>query len=158
MVVRAKKPAAGALTRCLFWALVGALALMAAQQRVAAEQTGEEPIIIQSLGVDQSVDYRSLLMFGPWDDRNYQLTAEDLSYLSSDEHKLDDPLPAFFRVELRREMPHLRRSGPAQYPRSALQLFEQRHGGLMYKPPVQYERDVPSGPRCQPAQHSVSAN
>ncbi len=86
--------------------------------------------IVQSRGVDQRVDYNSLTKFGPWDDRNYALTTEDLEFLSSDEYKLNNQLPAFFRVELRKEMPHLRKSGPAQYPRSALQLFYLRYGGL----------------------------
>lgn len=96
---------------------------------IAAGETG--PLkIVQSRGVDQHVDYNSLTKFGPWDDRNYDLTAEDLEYLSPDEYKLQNKLPAFFRVELRKEMPHLRKSGPAQYPRAALQLFYLRHSGL----------------------------
>ncbi len=86
--------------------------------------------IVQSRGVDQRVDYESLTKFGPWDDRNYNLTAEDLDYLSPDEDQLRDPVPAFFRVELRKEFSDLRKSGPAQYPRSAVPLFERRYGGL----------------------------
>lgn len=117
-------------------ALVGALLLLVYAAPAVAEEEAEVPIIVQARGVDQTVDYASLRKYGPWDDRNYSLTAEDLKYLSSDEHALDNQLPAFFRVELRKEMPHLRKSGPAQYPRSALQLFEQRHGGLKYEPPV----------------------
>lgn len=108
--------------------LVGSCCLIA-----CAVPAGEESncgSISQSLGIDQRVDYRSLTKYGPWDDRNYELTAEDLQYLAPNEEELRDPIPAFFRVELRKEMPHLRRSGPAQYPRSALQLFEIRYGGL----------------------------
>ncbi len=96
---------------------------------IAQEPEGCDEIV-QSRGVDQRVDYASLAKYGPWDDRNYSLTAEDLEYLSADEHELRNGLPAFFRVELRKEMPHLRRSGPAQYPRAALNLFEHRHGGI----------------------------
>src|SRR5690606_39820032 len=42
-----------------------------------------------------------------------------------------DPVPAFFRVELRRANPGLRTSGPAQYPRSALQRFLIKHHGYL---------------------------
>ncbi len=88
-------------------------------------------VIDQALGVDQSVNYRSLTQFGPWDDRNYQLTQADLDLLSADEAEQADPIPAFFRVELRREFPHLRTSGPAQYPRAAVPLFYKRYAGLI---------------------------
>lgn len=96
-----------------------------------AEEDAEAVQILQSRGADQRVDYASLTRFGPWDDRNYELTTEDLEFLASNEHELHDPIPAFFRVELRKEMPHLRRSGPAQYPRSAVPLFENRYGQLI---------------------------
>ena len=96
----------------------------------AHQETSQVSGIEQSAGVDPRVDYASLTAFGPWDDRNYALTAEDLQYLAPDEHELHDPIPAFFRVELRKEMPNLRRSGQGQYPRSAVSLFERRHGGL----------------------------
>lgn len=88
--------------------------------------------IVQSRGADQSVDYSRLTQFGPWDDRNYDLGASDLAYLSSDEAQLSDPIPAFFRIELRKEFPHLRRSGEAQYPRAAVPLFYKRYGGLIW--------------------------
>jgi hypothetical protein len=93
---------------------------------------GNDPITIeQSRGVDQRVRYSDLRKYGPWDDRNYQLTLSDMQFLSADEHELHNQLPAFFRIELRKEWPHLRDSGPAQYPRAALQLFLRRYGGLM---------------------------
>ena len=85
----------------------------------------------QSLGVDSRVDYVRLKRLGPWDDRNYQLTAEDLELLAPNEEELADPIPAFFRVEMRRAWPDLRRSGPAQYPRSALQSFRILHTGYL---------------------------
>ncbi|MGI9237761.1 MAG: proprotein convertase P-domain-containing protein [Woeseiaceae bacterium] len=84
--------------------------------------------------------YTELVKFGPWDDRNYQLTKADLNHLSPDEHQLQNQLPAFFRVELRKQWPHLRKSGPAQYPRAALQLFELRYGGLMQNGVIKNDR------------------
>ena len=64
----------------------------------------------------------------PWDDRNYDLTKEDLTWLAPNESELKDPVPAFFRVLMRQENKDLQRTGPAQYLRSALQSFE-----IMYK-------------------------
>jgi hypothetical protein len=85
----------------------------------------------QSRGADQRVDYAGLQQFGPWDDRNYVLTREDLRLLAPNEAEIADAIPAFFRVELRREFPQLPRTGPVQYPRSAVPLFQLRYGGLM---------------------------
>ena len=85
--------------------------------------------IEQSLGVDARVNYSALTKIGPWDDRNYKLSQEDLALLAPNEDELTDPIPVFFRIELRRNWPELRRSGKAQYPRSALQIFRQLHGG-----------------------------
>ena len=92
----------------------------------AAAQT-----IDPALGVDLRVDYRSLDRFGPWDDRNYQLTLEDLDFLAQNETELRDPIPAFFRVGMRKAWPTLLREGPAQYPRSALNIFRQMYGGYL---------------------------
>jgi hypothetical protein len=82
-------------------------------------------------GADQAVDYAALAQIGPWDDRNYQLTADDVALLSPDEASARDPVPAFFRIELRRGNPDMRTSGPAQYPRSALQRFERKYHGYL---------------------------
>ena len=79
--------------------------------------------IVQSRGIDQGVDYASLVDYGPWDDRNYAITQADLNFLSADEADLTDPIPAFFRIELRKDFSHLRNSGPAQYPRAAVPMF-----------------------------------
>jgi hypothetical protein len=87
--------------------------------------------IIQSRGVDSQVRYQDLTRFGPWDDRNYQLTRADLDLLAPNEEELMDPIPAFFRIILRRNNPGLLREGPAQYPRSALQIFMQQYGGYL---------------------------
>ncbi len=86
--------------------------------------------IVQSRGVDSRVDYASLIRFGPWDDRNYALTAADLGLLADNEAELDNMIPAFFRVELRRrgELP---RTGPVQYPLSDLPAFFLNHGGYL---------------------------
>ena len=87
--------------------------------------------VVQTRGADASVDYASLVKFGPWDDRNYALTEADLAFLSEDEASAKDPVPAFFRVELRRGNPGLQKTGPAQYPRSALQRFEIKYHGYL---------------------------
>lgn len=87
--------------------------------------------VTQSKGVDSTIVYESLKKFGPWDDRNYQLTAEDLKLLAPNEEELGDPIPAFFRVLLRKNNPNLLKTGPAQYPRSALQIFLQNSGGYL---------------------------
>ncbi|MCP3961635.1 MAG: hypothetical protein GY719_27660 [bacterium] len=102
--------------------------------------------IVQSKGVDARVDYASLDRVGPWDDRNYQLTKDDLALLADNEEELYVLVPAFFRVELRRERPDMLRSGPVQYPRSSLPWFQLRHGGYqvdgkLYRA-VSYENGV----------------
>ena len=87
------------------------------------------PVIEPARGLDSRVDYPSLIRFGPWDDRNYSLTAEDLTLLSPDEHTLTEPIPAFFRIELRQQL-DLPRRGSWQYPFNAPELFLMRHGGF----------------------------
>jgi hypothetical protein len=98
---------------------------------VALPSTGRSQEIDSSRGVDPTVDYESLVQIGPWDDRNYQLTAEDLALLAENESELRDPIPVFYRVLLRRKNPALPRSGAAQYPRSALPGFFQLCGGYL---------------------------
>ncbi len=82
--------------------------------------------IDQSRGADPSVDYASLVQYGPWDDRNYQLTAADIGLLPEGDQYLAN-VPAFFKVFIRREQPQL----GIFYPRSALQYFQIKFGGLM---------------------------
>ncbi len=107
------------------WIALSLLALL-----LVAAPAGAQAPIRQSRGVDPGVDYRSLTRYGPWDDRNYQLTAEDLALLPEWESQLDEPLPAFFRVLMRRSQPELaRRRLP--YPRSALNVFLQQYGGYL---------------------------
>lgn len=106
--------------------LVPLLALLAALLPTA----GHAQTIVQSRGVDSRVDYASLTRIGPWDDRNYALTQEDLSLLAANEAELDDPVPAFYRVELRRRF-ELPSAGPVQYPFSALPQFFLAYGGYL---------------------------
>ena len=87
--------------------------------------------IVQKKGADPKVDYASLVKYGPWDDRNYELTAADLKLLAPNEEELVSPLPAFFRVRMRKESPTLQKEGPAQYPRSATQIFFNQFGGYL---------------------------
>ncbi len=85
--------------------------------------------IFQHKGVDARVDYASLTKLGPWDDRNYQLTTDDLTLLAPNEEELHYAIPAFYRVELRKTLPDLPRTGLSQYPLSASQLFKKKYGG-----------------------------
>ncbi|MEM7084458.1 MAG: thrombospondin type 3 repeat-containing protein, partial [Pseudomonadota bacterium] len=99
---------------------------------VAAEIFGMPAARVeQNRGVDQSVNYERVARLGLWDDRNYQLTADDLKYLSPDEGLVSSKIPAFFRVELRKAWPHLSKTGPAQYPRAAWPMFRKKYGGIM---------------------------
>ena len=80
-------------------------------------------------GADETVDYGSLIRIGPWDDRNYRLTQEDLAYLSVNESDVRSPLPVFFRVAFRRELEKNGYEGFSHDPMSALNQFRQRFGG-----------------------------
>lgn len=82
-------------------------------------------------GVDDLVDYTALVHFGPWDDRNYELTRGDLALLGANEAQIRTPIPAFFRVELRRSIPGLERENDVRYPLSALNVFRQNFGGYL---------------------------
>jgi hypothetical protein len=92
---------------------------------------GQTQEIDSSRGADPTLDYDAFVEIGPWDDRNYQLTAKDLEVLAENESDLRDPIPVFYRVLLRRANPSLQTSGPAQYPRSALPSFFQLCGGYL---------------------------
>ena len=85
--------------------------------------------VVQNRGADPAVDYAALKQIGPWDDRNYALTAKDLALLADNEAELSEGIPAFYRVQLRRDYPGLLRNGPVQYPRSALPWFLIKHHG-----------------------------
>ena len=62
---------------------------------------------------------------------NYRLTLADLELLAPNEAELRALVPAFFRVAMRRAIPEMSRTGPSQYPRSALQIFRQLYGGYL---------------------------
>jgi len=86
-----------------------------------------DPIQIDNaLGVDNSLDYSLLTEMGPWDDRNYQLTAKDLSILPFDDQNLSN-VPVFFKVQYRKDHPETGK----YYPRSLFQNFLGNYGGLL---------------------------
>ena len=118
-----------------FWARFGLGMLFALATTATVEARIVTISVNQVLGVDASVDYESLRKYGPWDDRNYQLTAEDLKVLSPNEGESHDPTPTFFRVWMRKDAMAqgnpLPTSGPDQYPRSAVNTFLQRFEGLL---------------------------
>lgn len=92
---------------------------------------GDNVIIEQSRGADARVDYSSLTKFGPWDDRNYDLTLEDIRLLPPNDRYLPK-VPAFFKVLKRKEM--AAQGFPLLddlYPRETDKEFQYRFGGLM---------------------------
>ncbi len=84
----------------------------------------------QTRGADARVNYAELAKYGPWDDRNYQLTKADIDLLSRNESDAIIAIPAFYRVEMRKANPDLLTSGPAQYPRSALNGYLAKYQGF----------------------------
>ena len=92
----------------------------------AEKNIQESAEISQEKGADPKVDYRSLTKYGPWDDRNYSVTQKDLKLIPENDQYLSN-VPVFFKIQLRKEQPEL----GDHYPRSALQLFQIRHGGLV---------------------------
>ncbi|MBK9657131.1 MAG: hypothetical protein IPO66_17465, partial [Rhodanobacteraceae bacterium] len=84
-----------------------------------------------ALGVDPTLDYSTLLKYGPWDDRNYQLSRADLNILPRDDRFVPG-VPAFFKVQKRLEM---RAQGFPMvddlYPREFDKEFQYRYGGLI---------------------------
>jgi hypothetical protein len=138
---------------------IALLTLLCALFLGASAQAAGALRIDQARGADPRVDYASLLRFGPWDDRNYALTREDLALLAANESELADPIPAFFRVELRREFPQLPRTGEVQYPRAAVPLFQLRYGGLMRDGHIQRnEAEEESGDVSVPVNAEVQLN
>jgi hypothetical protein len=86
--------------------------------------------IVQQKGVDQRVDYKSLEKYGAWDDRNYELTKEDVELLEeafAKDNEPAGPLPAWFRVKVRREA-GLAPDRRVEY-RNLLNIFLQQEGG-----------------------------
>lgn len=110
------------------WRAVLVAGIVAAAALTAAASA--QPVD-KGLGVDPRVDYPSFTQIGPWDDRNYLVTKEELELLAPNERELKDPIPVFFRIEMRKVNPGMPRTGVPQYPRSALQIFEQKYGGYL---------------------------
>jgi hypothetical protein len=84
--------------------------------------------IMQNRGADPlRIDYTDFVRYSPWDDRNYNLTRSDMEVLPANERQLYDPIPVFFRVQLRKSWPELQSA--THYPRSALQIYQIYYGG-----------------------------
>lgn len=90
----------------------------------------EQIVIDQSRGVDQALDYQSLVKLGPWDDRNYQLRKADVAIVPVNDRYYKD-VPAFFKVLKRKEM--IEQGFPLDdvYPREFNKEFQMRFGGLL---------------------------
>lgn len=101
---------------------------------IAAVRAAEgDPVAIrvdQARGADASVDYARLAEHGPWDDRNYQLTREQVALLPASDAKILDGIPAFYRVKLREARPSYR-GDIGFYPRSAFNHYRQAYGGYL---------------------------
>jgi hypothetical protein len=98
-------------------AVLGALLLSGT---ALAQEASAPPVTISiqpSRGVDPKVDYAALTAFGPWDDRNYALTKADLLLLPANEAEIREPIPAFYRVEVRAQ----------RLPRQVQRLPGERH-------------------------------
>lgn len=84
-----------------------------------------------ALGVDPTLDYSTLSKYGPWDDRNYQLSRADLAILPGNDRYVPG-VPAFFKVQKRMEMQA--QGFPLKddlYPRELDKEFQYRYGGLL---------------------------
>src|SRR5687768_2557878 len=100
------------MTRTILMLALGAILGVTAGPALASEKpkpikTGpaqiDNAVIEQSRGADPSVRYADLRRFGPWDDRNYELTAADLATLPANDRYVYG-VPAFFKVLKRKEM------------------------------------------------------
>jgi hypothetical protein len=97
----------------------------------AADPKQDAAVVIeQSRGVDPSVDYASLVRFGPWDDRNYELTAADIALLPENDRPVRG-VPAFYKVQKRQEMAAEGHPIEKYYPRELDKEFLHRYGGLL---------------------------
>lgn len=107
------------------------LALFVAAGLVVGALSAHAQTVDQAKGADPQVDYQALKKLGPWDDRNYSLDRADLRVLASNEAELDTMVPAFYRVELRKRYPDMKKTGEHQYPRSTLPRFLVEYGGFL---------------------------
>lgn len=102
-----------------------------ADTAAAATEPKETPAVVeQARGADPTVDYASLVRFGPWDDRNYELTAADVALLPADDRPVRG-VPAFFKVLKRKEFAAEGHPLEKYYPRETDKEFLVRYGGLM---------------------------
>lgn len=111
--------------------IAGLLALAPAAAAATWVDTDRTIEVDPGKGVDRDVDYKSMVTLGPWDDRNYQLTKEDLAVLADNESELSSPIPVFFRVEYRKAWTEQGFEPFVQYPLSAFNEFRQRLGGYL---------------------------
>ncbi|MCP4958210.1 MAG: hypothetical protein GY925_02965, partial [Actinomycetia bacterium] len=88
--------------------------------------------VLPHKGIDSRVDYASLAKIGQWDDRNYQLTQDDVELLADDEAELGGTVPAFYRVKVRKAWPEIQ-EGKATYPLSMLNVFLHHYGGYLHE-------------------------
>lgn len=109
------------------------ISLAAALVALFASTVVAQPIQ-QARGSDPRVDYAELKQFGPWDDRNYDLRLDDLSVLgnAADELAQSEAIPAFYRVELRKQY-DFPKAGRVLYPRSGLPSFFNEYIGYLYE-------------------------
>ena len=107
-----------------------ALLLVVCTPVLAQDAKPEDVVVDQARGVDPQVDYAGLKALGPWDDRNYQLTHEDLTVIPENDRFVPG-VPAFFKVQKRKEMAAQGFPLYEHYPREFNKEFNYRFGGLL---------------------------
>lgn len=135
-------------------ALLAAAVLISLSGSVIANDPDPNFVPNKALGVDASVDYTALSKFGPWDDRNYQLTKQDIAVLPKNDRFVHG-VPAFFKVQKRKEM--IAQGFPLQfeiYPREVNKEFEIRYGGLL-QGGVQFLTPRGAARRASPAEKAT---
>ena len=125
----AGRPATAAARGALLASLLFLTVLPAAAQTFV--DRAHSVAVDRARGVDARVDYAALIDLGPWDDRNYELTLEDLAVLPPGEREQHLAVPAFYRVRMRQALPGMPRTGEAQYPRHTLHRFRHAYGGYL---------------------------
>ena len=116
------------MSRALFRSL--GLLLFVCLPVLAQDTKPDDVVIDQGRGVDSQVDYAALEALGPWDDRNYQLTREDLAVIPENDRFVPG-VPAFFKVQKRKEMAAQGFPLYEHYPREFNKEFYFRFGGLL---------------------------
>ena len=93
--------------------------------------TSQAQMVENDKGIDIRLDYVALKKLGPWDDRNYELTLEDVSLLSEKEEQLNEITPVFYRVMYRKKYPAAQNTPSFRYPRSLYNYFIMRYNGYL---------------------------